>query len=235
MQQAGLSDDEVREVRRLEDRHNHKAKKALSEHPLGSWLDDLPGLAGATTAYIVGTIRDPWRFPGQKCEEGHYVRPIFGEGAPCPVEVVDASEDAVGQCGAPLLKPRDGTGVRSLWHYMGLFPGAEKQKGQQTTWNPELKGLCLAPDTGLAAQIVRQKPEPYRTTYDEEKDRLKKERGYNPSDGEAVEADEGLGTEAGSEPPPLAKLDHIARVIAVKEFIGDLLMEWKEVQPLDSY
>lgn len=217
-------------------RWSREVKKALKHHPLWSFLSDLPGLAGPTTAYLIGQIRDPWRFPGQRCDEGHYLRPIFEVGEPCPIEVGLDSQSGADRCGAPCLRPRPGTGVRSLWHYCGLFPGANKQKNQSCSWDPELKGLCLAPDFGLAAQIVRQKPEPYRTTYDDEKARLTRERGYR-SDGERVEPVESPheSDASGGDLPPLIRLDRIARTIAVKQFVGDLLMAWKTVQNPEDY
>lgn len=215
---------------------SYRTKKLLKQHPLWPWLEGKRGLSGPTTAYIIGKIRDPHRFPGQKCEKGHYVRPVFEEGASCPVDDSAESGSPDDQCGAPLLKPRDGTGVRSLHHYMGLFPGANKQKGQQSTWNPELKGLCLAPETGLATQILLHKTEPYLTTFREEKERLKRERGYR-SNGERVGPVESASENeiACGELPPLIKLHRIAQTIAIKRFCGDLLMEWKQVQPLGSY
>lgn len=234
---AGLPDVDIHAIKQVEGRYNRRASSALDDHVLGPWLADLPGLGGAMTAYLVGSIRDPWRFPGQRCAEGHYVRPEFEEGEPCPIEDAAESDDRPGRCGAPLLSPRPGTGVRALWHYCGLAPGCRKQKGQQATWVPELKGLLLAPDTGLAAQIVRHRPEPYRTTYDDEKARLMRERGYR-SEGEGVRADAVVEIDDPPGPadlPPLIRLERIARVIAVKAFVGDLLMEWKRRQPLGSY
>lgn len=245
-QQAGydVPDVDIEDVQRLKARWGRRAKKQLIEqHPLGPWLDDLPGLAGPTTAYLVGIIGDPWRFPGQPCEairsgdadHGWRARPMMDVGDPCPMDVPDPN-DPYEACGAPLTEPRRGTGVRAVWSYFGLTPGSRKSKGASAGYRTRCKGLILAPDTGLAAQIVRQRPEPYRSRYEDEKARLKRERGYR-SDGERVEPVDLLpesDAERG-ELPPLIYLDKVARTIAVKQFIGDLLMTWKDVQPRGSY
>lgn len=115
-------------------------------------------------------------------------------------EVADESDHHDVRCAGTMLAPRPGTGVRSLWHYAGLhvIDGAlpKRRKGTQADWNPTLRTLALQPN-GIADQIIKHRCEPYRTTYDEARER--------------------------------GKFHKVARTIAAKQFLGDLLVEWKQL------
>ncbi len=195
---AGRPASEIEHLATLERSTRRAVQKGLRAHPLWPWLEQFPGLGGAYTAYILRLIKDPRRFPGQRCEEGHHVPAIFREGAPCPIEKVAESEDRIEQhgaphpielriesedkaewCGAP-LRNRRGTGVRSLWHYFGLHvidgKRARKRRGKQADWVTEAPGILLGPQ-GIADQIIIGRVEPYRSRYDHEKARIAEERG----------------------------------------------------------
>lgn len=217
-----------------ERRIGYRLSKRLSDHVLADWIPK--GLGGARTARIIAAIGDPRRFPGQPCSLGHILPPLYETGAACPAESSEwrsehetSSEDSPGtaeagcetadnhaRCPGTMLDPRPHTGVSSLWHYFGLIPGRDgnlirRHKGEQASYSPKYRALILG-DKGTADQIVMQRAEPYRTKYDEFKSRRQTE--YQPE----TEAESGL--------PPW-RLNKIARIVAAKAFIGDLLMEWK--------
>ncbi len=262
---------EIEGLAKLEAATRRATQKALKAHPLWPWLEQFPGVRGTYTAYILHLIKDPRRFPGQQCEEGHYLPDIFVEGVPCPFEQRAESELRAETCGAP-LHGRRGTGVRSLWHYFGLHvidgKRARKRKGKAADWVTEAPGILLGPQ-GIADQIIRHRVEPWRSRYDHEKERIADERGVldgdrvevgsrcesenqtgparSPNgDGSEVdrlaesEASHGLRSSDGSEvvagnesesEPGLrpVRIHTIARTIALKAFVGDLLIAWKAV------
>jgi hypothetical protein len=82
----------------------------------------------------------------------------------------------------------------------------KRRRGVQCDWKPELRTLALGPD-GLADQIIKHRTPTYRDVYDETKARK-------------VADDPDM--------PPW-KAHKIARVVASKAFLGDLLVEWKKV------
>lgn len=254
--QRGLA-AESESMAALETRLGRKVKRVLTDQPVWPWLSQYPGLTGVHAARLVTMIGDPWRFPGRLCAEGHH-HPHRAEAAVegarmiGPVEPAGAdrgheSESILGICGlplaaggdcdAPLLPPRSSTGTRSLWHYLGLHPGARRRKGVKADWNIRAKTVCLMPG-GLADQIVRQRPEPYRTIYDDTKARLTRERGTD--DQRAIDVDLGpaplttSGAEADGEHVVEVEdglrpfqVDAIARKKAVKAFVADLLTAMK--------
>ena len=241
-------------LKKLEDVTARDIKKQMASHPLADWFPR--GLGGVHVARLVALIDDPWRFPGRRCTVGHYlsvaevnseigityggatdvgeedvVDKSVGIGDPCPVETHD------GPCTGTLLAPRPGTGVRSLWHYCGLHVvdgrSPRKQKGKVADWNPVARTIVLMPG-GIAEQIVRLRVPKYRDRYDEVKERLHNERAV---DGVEFEGDSGALAD-GSEVENCSvsetvrglrpiQIDAIARKVAAKQFIGDLLMEWK--------
>ncbi|HEV8177638.1 MAG TPA: hypothetical protein VGP44_08125, partial [Gemmatimonadales bacterium] len=90
---------------------------------------------------------------------------------------------------------------------------------------------------GIAEQIVRQRVPIYRERYDLEKERLSRERAGVGHDIEApggplpihkAEADRALASDAVAGFRPI-QIDKIARTIAAKAFLGDLLIAWKQV------
>lgn len=245
--EAGLVD-----IKRAEDRESRLATEALQKHPLWKWLEEHKGLRGVTTCLIMGLIRDPRRFPGQKCEKGHYLSAIFEVGASCPIQIdseheshedADLTETArdseskqFSGCGAPILASRSTTGVRSLWRYFGLHVvnghSARKQKGRQADFTPRGKALLLAPDTGLASQIVRHQCEPWIDIYYKQKERLIEVQREIPvvgrgQDGVASVV-QGYEVNHASGTRPLIAVDRLARKIAAKAFLGDLLTAWKD-------
>ena len=242
------------ELKKLEDRLGRRLRSTLELHELWPWLSTKKGLAGPRTARVIAAIGDPRRFPGQQCSEGHTLHPLFPAGSACLVEEVptadshveieglngggevsDGTEDAdesgvshgsVGvspdsdvsiseiddvrvRCPGIMSDPRTTTGVRSLWHYAGLHVVdghlPKRRKGVQSDWKPGLRTLVVGPK-GIGDQIVMQRTEPYRTIYDEVKARK---------------------VESGD--LPLWRADKIAKTVAAKAFLADLLVEWKTV------
>lgn len=196
-------------------------------------------------AKLLSGIRHPLRFPGQPCVHGHLLPTIFPVGTPCPLTDYEGVP-----CSAPLGPPRPGTGVRSLWHFLGLHCGPDgkapyRRRGVQADWNGDLRASLLMRDFGIAAQIVRHKVEPYQTIYRTQKARLTQERGgvalVGVSENFPGTSQQGrrarkvrgridglreIEDVSGPAPRPF-QLDDLARKIAVKAFVGDLLVEWK--------
>lgn len=240
---------------KVEQRVSRELKKVIAKHPLYPWLSEYPGLAGPTTARLLGIIADPMRFPGRKCKAGHYLPETYG-GEACPVDGSHADEHIHGRTGAdeslagdsppgPCLAPvhnRRGSGVRSLWHYLGLHAvdgrSPRKTRGQRADWDPKGRTLVLQPD-GIAAQIVKQRVPVYRDVYDETKARLQRERGVGRGAGDDHQDGPTLSTvtegaecgSGGDEVDGLLRpiqIEGIARKVAAKKFVGDLLIEWKQ-------
>jgi hypothetical protein len=226
----------------IEDELGRQLGKLLRQHPLWPWLGQYPGLRGVHTARLIGRIGDPLRFPGRLCAAGHYL-PADWSGSQCPVEVQAAEQrDENGQdvgCLASIGPLRLGTGVASLWHYCGMHVvngrAARKVRGVRATWDP-IARTCLMMPGGIAEQIVRHRVPVYRERYDEARERLQHERGDSASEPDPRPAP--LSDEREGEPDrgadirlalPLRpfQIDRIARTIAVKVFVGDLLTEWK--------
>lgn len=199
-------DDLASVLKSQEDRYARQIKRELEKHAIWPWLSQFPGLGGVHTARLIGYIGDPRRFPGQRCDKGHYSAPLYMVGTVCPVTTID------GPCEGVMLPPRPHTGTRSLWHWAGLMPGARRKKGQRADFNPIVKTLVLMPG-GLAEQIVRSRVPHYRDVYDATKDRLNRERadGLRPF-----------------------QIDAIARKVAAKKFVGDLLAEMKRVAAVEK-
>lgn len=243
------------DLRSIRDSIGRKLKARLRDHVLWPWLEQHPGMGGVHVARMISMIGDPLRFPGRKCALGHHV-PEDWEGD-CPISK-RTKDGELSFCGALVGGVRTGTGVRSLWHFCGLHgPGVRKKKGKKCSWRPPLRSLLLM-DCGVADQIVRHRVAPYRDKYDETKVRICEERGdvqareiaekdgptlhvvgdagspsgidtwrgvAASSEGEAEKPD-AIGRQAGL---PLWRVEKIARVVAVKAFVGDLLMEWKSL------
>lgn len=200
------------ELKRLEEQASRALKKSLKQHPLYPWLQQHPGLAGPLTARLLAIIDDPRRFPGQACSMGHIRPPDYEVGSPCEVE-----SHAGERCPGVMLAPRTTTGTRSLRHYLGLHAvngkAPRRQRGVQADWHTKGKTLLLQPD-GLADQIIKHRTPKYRDVYDQTRARLERVVGCG-------EGDLGDG--------PSSRAHWIARKVAVKEFVGDLLAEWKRV------
>jgi len=151
-------------------------------------------------------------------------------------------------CAAPILPPRPYTGCRALYHYFGLDvvngKARRKVKGAQASFNPRGKALFLAPDGGIAAQIVRHQCEPYLTKYQEGKTRLLVREGidsccegvsltgsFNQQAQSTTQEATGADTKSVSSklagPRSRLWVERTARKIAGKQFLGDLLMDWK--------
>lgn len=159
----------------------------LRKHPLYPWMKAHRGFPKAAhTARLISAIGDPLRFPGRRCSNGHYL-PEDYHGDACPLLVYsgeqgeESGKNEGAPCGAAVSSRRRGTGVRSVWHYCGLHVVdgrmPKQKKGQQGTWNPAVRDALLKPDVGLAAQLIRQRVEPWRSIYDEAKKRITRERG----------------------------------------------------------
>ncbi len=129
-----------------------------------------------------------------------------GVGPPDSDERHPASGRSGVRCPGVLLPPRTTTGTRSLWHYFGLNVADGRlprlRKGVQADWNGKARTLILGPN-GIADQIVKHRTPKYRDIYDEAKAR------------KLTLVDRPIQAEK------------IARTIAAKAFLGDLLAEWK--------
>ena len=186
-------------------------KKLLHAHPLWPWLDQFPGLGGAQVAWIIARISDPHRFPR-------------------PGEL--------------------GNGTRALWHYLGLYPGGRRIRGLSTSYCTQAKGLLVG-EMGIADSIVIYRPQPYRRIYEEYKERriarIEAEggvviRGKAPDwSSENAQATESLPSDKGGaeiqlevevrDGTPLIYIERVAKTVAVKAFVADMLQEWKRVEP----
>lgn len=231
-QQEAMSAD----IQKVEEKLDRLIKKELMGHPVWPWLSKYPGLGGVQVARLISLIGDPRRFPGQKCSVGHTLSPDHEVGAPCPWVGID---DAV--CEGTMLPPRETTGVRSLWHYLGLHVvdgrSPKKRKGKRADWSPVGRTVVLMPG-GIAESIVRLRTPVYRDEYDRQKERLISERGAAPAvvteveDGAALldgpEVEGGIASELTTGLRP-KQIHALAQKIAAKRFVGDLLMEWKRV------
>ncbi len=245
-----------------EDIVSNAMQAKLETHVLWEdFLETHKGLHGTLAARVLGEIRHPHRFPGQRCDykgpkgsfNGHTVPPLFSVGDTCPMEFWEKAEkDAetgawlpskTSPCPGRMLAPRaridprtsqPETGVRSLFHFAGLIAGPDGRNigyhsledGQTRDWNSSLKTLLMMPK-GLAEQIVNHKPEPY---YSEHPD-----RSYLAALNRLLVRD-GVGlddkTKSGKTQPGVITVKRLARKIAVKLWVGDVLMEWKRRNPL---
>ena len=207
----------------------------LQRHPLWPFLENQGGMKTALAGRFIGEIGHPHKYPGQCCVDGHHIAPFSASGDTCPVVIwkdAKSEERRHEPCGAALLPPRQkGTGVRSLWHQMGChtvdghaptLAGLKREDGGYDTrdWNARLKTLAMMPQVGLAEQIVKHKPEPYFQRYTETLARKAEEAGVTDL------------TAKGNK--DLIHARHIARVVAVKAWAGDLLIAWKEAVPLNG-
>lgn len=235
LEQRGLS-KEAAEFAKSEARLDRGIKKELQGHIIWPWLSQYPGLGGVQTARLISLIGDPTRFPGRKCTEGHTLpnagagredEVVVGVGSPCPWVGLDDQP-----CPGTLLEPRAGTGVRSLWHYLGLHVvdgrSPRKAKGSKADWSPVGRTVVLMPG-GIADSIIKLRVPVYRDEYDRQKERLQNERGVD--SGVAIEGP--AGPAQPNEPIDADlrpfQIHERARKIAAKKFVGDLLIEWKRL------
>lgn len=146
-------------------------------------------------------------------DSGAAIERMTGANTSGAADESDARDELAG-CPGIMLEPRPGTGVRSVWHLLGLHAveiadgksvSPRRQRGFQCDWNPSARATILMPDVGMAAQIVKHRTQPYRQRYDDAKARLAAERpDWRP-----------------------IQVDRCAQKIAVKVFIGDLVVAWK--------
>jgi hypothetical protein len=236
MSQRELDEATILSAKAMEERLGTTLSKMLRQHVLWPWLSQYPGLGGVHTARVIAKVRDPRRFPGQQCDLGHTTTPDHAIGDQCPL----TDPDGV-QCPGRMAAPRSGTGVRSLWHYCGLHvvngQSPRKTKGQRADWDPIARTAILQP-SGIADAIVRSRVPRYRDIYDATKARLISERGADLAsvvdtssgtaliEGSEVAESNGIDREHGLRP---FQIDAIARKVAAKAFVGDLLIEWKRL------
>ena len=145
---------------------------------------------------------------------------MFEPGDPCPCWTTAKKDEKPKPCDGTIQELRHGTGCRSLWHMMALYPApskngerpklARRRKGEQSSFNIKAKTNILMPQ-GIAQQFYMQGSR-YADVYYEAKKRL----AADPKN-----ADKTPGW-----------LDATARVIAAKSWVGDLLMEWKKLTPI---
>lgn len=239
-QRGGLIATEIApQLKATEDRLAKLTVKELKRQVIWPFLSQLPGLRGVKVAGLVALIRDPRRFPGQPCSEGHISAAIYPLGSACP------ASGEHGECAGRMQEPRRGTGARSIWHYCGVHVvdgrSPRKTKGQRSDWSPIGRTLLLMPD-GIAAQIVRNRTEPYRGIYEHAKLRLQ-ERAASIAETETPSGD--VPAPSPLHEPEAAvdvtvtdwsvgglrpfQVDAIARKVAAKAFVADLLIEWKRL------
>lgn len=213
--------------------------KELRRRPIYAWLGQHPGVRGVHVARLVSIIGDALRFPGQPCTLGHIVPARYTVGDQCPA-ITRSGEEFV-RCEGIVGPQRRGSGTRSVWHYLGLHAidghSPRKQKGQRADWNMEGRSAVLQPG-GIAEQIVRLNVEPWVGIYRATKDRLTRERGIESlggsetdagpalTDGPEVDRTAEIVTNNGLRP---IQIDHIARKVAAKQFVADLLAEMKRL------
>lgn len=146
-----------------------------------------------------------------------------------------------GVCPGVMLAPRTTTGARSLWHWAGLHVDEDgraprKRKGQRCTWEPRVRASVMQPG-GIAEQIVRLSVPHYSGIYRAEKERLMLRVAETSTENGGVDGDASLraaerqsATEiAPGRPLRRFEADRIARKIAAKAFLADLLTIWKEL------
>jgi hypothetical protein len=163
-------------LKKQRDQVGVKMTAELKQHALWPWLFKHPGVRGVHVARVISMIGDPLRFPGRLCVAGHHA--AEDQAGTCAQKVERSGKWE--PCGLPLCEIRPGTGVRSLWHYLGLHVVegrlARKRKGHQATWNPAGRTALLQPD-GVADQIIKLRVAPWRAIYDATKARVAAERG----------------------------------------------------------
>jgi hypothetical protein len=199
----------VEDLERHEEQLKRELEATLQRHVMYEWLRPFRGLRNSLMARLIAIMRDPRRFPGQQCADGHYHPPLYGVGEPCPYE--HYRDEELVPCGAPMLPARTGSGKRSFYHYLGLHVDENgrmprRRKGVQSDWNGQARALILPPPkvgTGLADQILRMRTLRYRDIYDREKQK---------------KLDGGCS---------LGHAHAIAKVFAVKRFLDDFLRAWK--------
>lgn len=240
-EQRQLDDALIKALSLVEARTAEHVKRTLRRHMLWPWLSQFPGLGGVHVARLVARIGDPRRFPGQRCSIGHYLPAGLPVGSPC-----SATDHEGGTCPGTMLPPRPGSGTRSLWHYTGLHAdegrSPRKQKGKRADWDPQARTAVLQPD-GIADAIVRNRVPVYRERYDSEKARLNEREGVAVDTPTASDGDGGRDTSGGTEAPSVSEgpagparpfeIDRLARKIAAKAFVADLLAEWKRLAAVD--
>jgi hypothetical protein len=185
----------------------------------------------------VYTVGDPCPIVGDRREIEHEV----GDGAELAGTDERRSEsDGLRVCPGVMLEPRTTSGVRSLWHWAGLHAdegrAPRKRKGQRCTWEPRVRASVMQPG-GIAEQIVRLSVPHYVDIYREAKARLilrvPDQRLVSEGRcGGAILNGRTAATpceveESSGRPLRLFEADRIARKIAAKAFLGDLLTEWK--------
>lgn len=213
--------------------------RKLEKHVLWPWLEPLKGLAGPLTARVISYMGNPRRFPGQQCSMGHTLPPLYPVGASCPVtadrvfEIEDVNggdgssstteedheNEACGGGGFPhtvddsdteidsdrvrcvgvMRHPRPGTGVRSFWHYAGLHVVDGKLPRRRKGQQADWNPTLRT--LALKPKGIADQIIKHRTPVYRDTYDAARERG---------------------------KYYKVARTIAAKQFLGDLLTEWKD-------
>lgn len=232
LQQRGF-DDAAGALHKVEASFGRQVTRELRRHALWPWLSEHPGVRGVHVASLIAIIGDPTRFPGQGCSEGHAFTPLYLVGDQCPFLLGTDERRCEG-----IVVARAGSGTRSLWRYLGLDVvdgrSPRKRKGRQGHWHMAGRAHVLQPG-GIAEQIVRLNVEPWVGIYRATKARLTETRAASPGeaaqaispsliDGAEAEPRGEVEAQAGLRP---IQIDQIARKVAAKAFVADLLTEWK--------
>jgi len=223
MVQRGLPETMTEPLRLVEERMDRAIRRDLETQPVWPWLSQYPGLGGFQVARLVAIIGDPHRFPARVCEAGHHHSAVVPAAAPetssgCGVELADGT-----RCVAPVGPVRPGTGTRSLWHYLGLHVvdgrSPRATKGRRSDWSPAGRTAVLMPG-GIADAIVRSRVPHYRDVYDATKARLTDTRAESVL---VSDISSGARERTGADGLRPFQIDAIARKVAAKAFVGDLL------------
>jgi len=129
--------------------------------------------------------------------------------------------------------------VSSLWHYVGMHvvggTAPKRKRGSKIDWNPQLRMICYK----ISDSFIKQRTPKYRSIYDKEKKRqLKLLRDHGLLDNQLLDVSKRKKGETrivlkpilSMSSPPKSKLhvENRARRKAVKEFLKDLFLNWKQ-------
>lgn len=170
-------------------RENRKADKTML-----TARDGLAAVERAFTRQVERAYRD--------LPISDWTRPIPGVGDKLMGRLIAEIGDPATRPNPAKLLAYCGVGDPALKRVRGM-----RQEDAFRLGSPKAKAILLNPDTGIAAQIVRHRPEPYRSIYDERKAVYEE---FRPD-------------------WPQIRRDRAARRVAVKRFLIDL---WRESQRL---
>jgi hypothetical protein len=248
----------VSDLQSTEDAVARALNKELRKQAVWPWLAQFKGLGGVHVARLLAYMGNPHRFPGQMCTLGHHFAPMFPLDVQCPAEGLDG-ERCPGVALPPRTTTGVRSWWHYCGLHVANGKSPRKAKGVRCDWNPAARTAVLMPGgiaEQIVRQRTRY-PSPYGDLYEKSKERIQRERGvagwaeFEPIPGSALadvpgprKAADAVGSVApanveGAEerdetdvprgPLRPFQVDALARKIAAKAFIGDLLIESKRV------